>query len=300
MNRGRPRKIQLARSIILRFFEQQKPRVFLEAELSAMLRKYRQEWGLAINMTVGEFIDFLLTELELRRIEVKPQNHPDARVWTRYTWGDVSPFLLGASYGKGAYLSHGTAVFLHALTDQLPSLIYVNKEQSPKRGGSDSELQQFAIDRAFKSNKQRRSQFEYAYEQDRFLILSGKNTGRLEVGSITLEDGSTVPVTKLERTLIDIVVRPAYAGGVYMVLEAYRRALPVVSAGTLLATLKKLEYVYPYHQAIGFYMQRAGYKQEQYERLRSLGLNHDFYLANDLRDLAYDPEWRLHYPKGFQ
>ncbi|MGH9606312.1 MAG: hypothetical protein ACRD3N_11515 [Terracidiphilus sp.] len=298
MNRGRPRKIQLARSTIIRFFEQQRQRVFLEAELSAMLRKYRQAWGLAINMTVGEFLAFLLTETKLRCIQVKPQNHPDARVWTRYTWGEVSPFLLGASYGRGAYLSHGTAVFLHALTDQLPNLIYVNKEQSLKRGGPKSELQQAAIDRAFKGNKQRRSQFEYAYEQGRFLILSGKNTGRLEVGSITLDDGSTVPVTKLERTLIDIVVRPAYAGGVYMVLEAYRRARPAASTGTLLATLKKLDYVYPYHQAIGFYMQRAGYRPEQYERLRNVGLNYDFYLANDLRDLAYDSEWRLHYPTG--
>ncbi len=250
-------------------------------------------------MTSAEFIGFLLAESKLQHIEVRPVNHPDARVWTRYSWGEVSPFLLGASYGKGAYLSHGTAIFLHALTDQLPNLIYVNKEQSPKRGVSENKLQQYAIDRAFKGNKQRRSQFEYAYGKERFLILSGKNTGRLEVGSITLEDGSTVPVTKLERTLIDIVVRPAYAGGVYMILEAFRRAQPFVSAGTLVATLKKLDYVYPYHQAIGFYMQRAGYKPEQYERLRRLGLNYDFYLANDLRDLKYDPAWRLHYPKGF-
>ncbi len=299
MNRGRPRKIQLARSIVIRFFEQQRKRVFLETELSAMLKKYRQDWGLAVNMTVGEFIEFLLAESKLLCIQVKPKNHPNARVWTRYTWGDVSPFLLGVSYGKGAYLSHGTAVFLHALTDQLPNLIYVNKEQSVKRGDSASGLRQLAIDRAFRSSRQRYSQFEYAYERGRFLILSGKNTGSMEVGSIALEDGSTVPVTKLERTLIDIVVRPAYAGGVYMVLEAYRRAQPDVSTGTLLATLKRLDYVYPYHQAIGFYMQRAGYKPEQYERFRNLGLNYDFYLANDLRDLTYDSAWRLYYPKGF-
>lgn len=61
-------------------------------------------------------------------------------------------------------------------------------------------------------------------------------------------------MTKLERTLIDIAVRPNYAGGVHHVLEAYAAAKSRVSVNVLLATLQKMEYVYPYHQVIGFYI----------------------------------------------
>jgi hypothetical protein len=72
-----------------------------------------------------------------------------------------------------------------------------------------------------------------------------------------------------------------------------------MSVNTLVASLKKLDYVYPYHQAIGFYMQRAGYEKARYERLRSLGLNFDFYLSHGLTTRQHNAEWRLFVPSDF-
>ncbi|OGR95314.1 MAG: hypothetical protein A2902_05485 [Elusimicrobia bacterium RIFCSPLOWO2_01_FULL_64_13] len=64
--------------------------------------------------------------------------------------------------------------------------------------------------------------------------------------------------------------------------------------------LKKLNYIYPYHQVIGFYMQKAGgYDTSQIDLLRSPGMDYDFYIAYGMRETEYIKEWRLHVPKGF-
>lgn len=295
-----------------RLIEEQPRNVYTKKELADFLDRNRELVDAPVRISVQKFIDELtkigaLAEKEIpaatasgksRTAATVGREGPSApyRSFRRLVTSRATALEVALSLRSGSYLSHATAVFIHGLTNEIPRTIYANKEQSEKPRPA-GELTQASIDRAF-ANEARTSNYIFEFEGTRIVLLSGKNTGRLEVSDIPNEAGPAIPATKLERTLIDIAVRPAYAGGAFQVLEAYRGARERASVSTLVATLKKLDYVYPYHQSIGFYMQAAGYSKAQLERLKSFGLNFNFYLTYRSRDAQYDPEWRVYHPEG--
>jgi predicted transcriptional regulator of viral defense system len=292
----RPSRLTISKNDIFAYFDAAPQKVFTQAELAVVLDEQRSFWRLAVSTSTLEFIGFLIEHKRLHRVTFKSEAYNQEIV--RYSWGNASIYKLALSLRKSAYLSHGTAVFLHGLTDLIPKTIYLNAEQSPKpppRG----ELTQQALSRAF-ANKQRQSNLSYAFEDWEVTVVNGKHTDRLGVEALTDPTGEKVDATNLERTLIDITVRPAYAGGIFQVLQAYQTAKKDVSTNRLLSILKKLNYVYPYHQAIGFLMQRAGYAPDRYEMLREPGTNFDFYITHAMEDPVYDSTWRLFHPKGLE
>lgn len=281
----------------IQFFDSLRQKVFKYQDFSKIIFANRDDLDLPRSTNTSRFVEFL-TKNGLSKVQVKRESGaPKSTSITRYIWGTTSPYSIALSLRPQSYLSHATALHLHGLTDQIPKTVYVNKEQSPKPR-SKGTLRQEAINRAF-NNRQRSSTYSYSWEGFSLLLLSGKNTKRLEVTQIEGSNREILDLTKIERTLIDSTVRPVYAGGIYQVREAFANARDRLSVNTLVAVLKKLDYAYPYHQAIGLYMERAGYDEAQLEKVRTLGLNHDFYLTYGAKETDYSTDWRLFFPKGF-
>ncbi len=286
-------RIKIAKPDIVRLFEELPRRILRRTELSQILSENREFWRLTQNETVNSFIDFLTKRTKLKRAVFKFPN----RTETRYTWGEVPFYELLMSIKADAYFSHYSAMYLNELTDQVPKTMYLNDEQSPKPAPV-GQLVQERIDGAFR-RPQRASSNRTKFGGYTICLLNGKNTGQLGVIEATGPDDAVVRVAGPERTLIDVAVRPNYAGGVFEVLEAYRRAHDMISANRLSAFLKQLSYVYPYRQAIGFYLDRAGhYNDSQIALFRKTPFEVDFYLAHGMKDVDYCEEWRLFVPKG--
>jgi len=276
------------RSQIHTYFQQIAPGILWPSDLSNLISEHRHEWGES-NLSVQQTMEFLLKEGLLLKAEFKSPRYTPI---TRYLRGKPSPYELAVSLRRDSFLCHRTALTLYGL-EAPATTIYVNKEQGSKPAPRG--ITQEGINRAFK-NAQRQSNYIFRYGGSRFVLISGKDTDKAGVVRSKGPQGEAIDTTDLERTLIDIVVRPAYAGGLKRVFSVYKEAVSRIDVDYMIDLLRKLDYAYPYHQSIGFLLHRAGRPERDCRKLKDFGLEFDFFLDYGLKCPSYDENWRLYYP----
>jgi hypothetical protein len=292
-------RIQIAKPDIVAKFETL-PRVLRADAVAHEFNENREFWRLTKSTSFSDFVSFMLQKTALQNVRFEFPQRPVSG----FTWGE--PPLLEVLLGlvDKSFYSHFTAVRLHGLTEQVPKTIYLNHERAGGYSGpKEKELfAQEAIDAAFRQPP-RASNNEVTHRDVRIVFLSSANQGMLGVTSAMVNYGEDrdleLRFTNLERTLIDIVVRPFYAGGVFEVAKAYENAKDKLSVNTMAAMLRRMEFGYPYHQAVGFYLERAGYKPSLVDMFKKQPIERDFYLTHNMGEMQYVPQWRLHVPKGF-
>ncbi|MEO8407793.1 MAG: hypothetical protein ABI476_05130, partial [Oxalobacteraceae bacterium] len=254
--------MQIAKADIVSHFDHLSNHVLKLKEIRAILAEQRGFWRLAQNTTAQQFIGFLEKSSKL-----KPYDFPfPQRAEKCYAWGDIPLLTILLSLKKGLHFSHYTAMRIQGLTEQLPNSVYLTDERKTSHPAEREKLSQSDIDQAF-NRPARASNNWVEYDDKNIYLLNGADTGHLGVvvQQTNDEDGQEVQVrvTNVERTLIDAAVKPMYAGGVFEVAKAFTLAQDRLSVNKLMPMLQKLSYAYPYHQAIGYYLERAGYKSSQ-------------------------------------
>lgn len=279
-------RFSIAKPRIEHFFNETSPRVYALSELTSIYKQNKREWNLAEYATAEAFIEYLEERSHLQRV-VFEYNVPI----TRFIWGAAPVDLvypLAMSLKANSYFSHYTAMVMNNLTDQNPKTIYVTYEQPPKK--PTGSLTQANIDLAFQGPGKPPAQTSAALGDYTITLLNGKNTGNRGVIRGDLR------VTDIERTLIDIIVKPNYSGGIHEVMKAYQRARGRASVNKINAHLAHIKYIYPYHQAIGFCLEQAGWPEKRLKIIESNDMRFDFYLLYGMKDMSYSERWRLYYP----
>jgi len=292
----------LSKAKIAATFDSMTRRIFMRKEINQVIGESEKAWRVrqkkndTDQIPVPSFSQTKVLEALVQHTNLSEVDLPfPYRKLKRYTWGEQDIYEIIQSVDSDGYFSHYSAMQLHGITEQTPKTIFFNVEQPATGGGGV--LTQEGIQSAF-ARKCRVSNNVITLGNYRVCKLNGQNTARLGV----IRSPNNEPdifVTDIERTLIDAAVRPIYSGGVGEVANAYREA-PQVSVDRVVEYLRRLNFTYPYHQAIGYYLERTGkYHRDELEKLRSLPISFDFYLTYQLKNPEYVETWRLFVPNGF-
>ncbi len=279
--------------IIEEFSEKYSDKVISHSEVKDIFVQNKSKWNLPKVTRNKDFIKFLKDKKILKVITEEVSSNQKI---TKYVFGSPSIYKVAVSLRPNSYLNHYTAVYIHDLTENVPKVIYANQEQTQKYINENKVLEQKNIDYAF-SQPMRKTNHITKYNNNKIILLNGKNTDRLGVVNSIIR-GDNLLITNVERTLIDITVRPSYAGGVEEALKAYKLAKEKVSINKLVAYLRKINYIYPYHQAVGFYLEKAGYKENVLKLVEKLGKRYSFYITYDIKEKQFSERWQLFYPEG--
>src|ERR1700679_747337 len=219
---GRKNLFENCFPIVESFFDRFENKAFSKGVLYEVFGQFREEWKIPINKQPSQFIAFLQKKGALHTTIFSNTKN---QIKVVYSWKTNDDYTIMSGIKKGVYYSHYTAMYMHQLTLQVPKTFYLNYEHSPDKQSSEKsklELVQDVIDKVF-ATAQRKTTMSYTFNDRTIIILNGKNTGRLGVVKYLTKDIS-YEYTDLERTIIDISIRPVYAGGVFEVLEAYKKS----------------------------------------------------------------------------
>ncbi len=293
----RKESFEAAFDIIKDYFFNDNLKAYTTFDISNIFENHRENWKIAGYRNSNHFINFLEKSNILKMIKLKHQT--TSSIKKILIEPNANYFNIGLTIKKDGYLSNYTAMQIHNLTLQIPKSIYVSHPKVESRNSlknNNINISQDSIDKAF-TKPQRITSEVYKSEIDNYrLLFIQKGYTENNIGII---NNNGIRYTDLERTLIDIAIRPAYSGGVFEVLEAFINAREHIDINKLNNYLSELNYIYPFHQLLGFYMDKANYDSKKISILFNQVSKYKFYLTYNMSNKEYDEKWKIYYPKGF-
>ncbi|MES2006299.1 MAG: hypothetical protein V4450_17405 [Bacteroidota bacterium] len=276
------------KQLILDFFASEPQQAFTDVDLEQLYDERRRSWNINRHTSIGYLYEVIEENKLLKKTDLTERR---IRLW-------ISPkatiYDIAGKIQDELIFSHGSAAFLHGLLDTPTKDIYLTERKKSDSRAKENTLTQEAIDRAMQKH-QRVSQNLIEYNDYQIHIITSKLPYSLPAETI-IKNERQFTVTSIEQTLIDIIVRPAYCQNPQTILKTYEQAKDKADPAKMIAAYKKMQYIYPYHQVMGFYMQKAGYDTKDYQPLTMMPKEFDFYVDYQLDDTHYDSQWRLYYP----
>lgn len=290
---GRKELFRTNKSEILKRFSR-KPYYFSTLDINNIKDELKEESLIPNSMSYDRFLNRLIDEgLNTFSLHIKDIYK------TRYSFKKNIDHDLFASIlsGKQTFLSMTTALRLQGLTDYRDEVIFVSKELSDKSEYIyNNTLEQSAIDKAFINGSPRYSNTIGKLDGKNYIFLSPKYSNNYEV--ITNKDG--VKVSSINRAFVEMIINLHYFKTYTTIIDIFKPLKDKLNIKKIYSYIHMQNYIYPYFQCAGFYLEQIGFNKDQLKDFKKNILDLNFYTQKSKleivgEDYLFNEYWKMYY-----
>lgn len=249
----------------------------------------------------ANFIRALLKEDVIQPYKFKAGNGKSITLYSSAQIDGFSSYEIALGMFPKGYFCNLSAVYYQALTNQVPKTVYICTESNAKKNRANDELTNSKFRRAF-LKPHRHTKFIFESRGFDIVVIErirGTDGGVAFSKSTTGLLPMSARVAGVERALIDAVVSPQYNGGISSIPDYFKHAGNKLDVSKLIGIYRELDFIYPYFQTIGFFLERTG-MPEMAETVRAeFNPKNKFYIDHGAKAAwKYDNRWMIYYPEG--
>ncbi len=247
---------------------------------------------------VANLIDDLLKNGIVNSHKLTAKNNKTVTLYCSRKRDKLNPYEIAHAMFPQEYFCNLSSIYYHSLTNQVPKAIYICT--SGKRINVNT-VNNNELRRAF-IKPHRHTNHVYTLNDYNVIVVERariSDSGVVESHPPSTLLPNTSRVTCIERALIDAVVSPHYNGGIVSVYTYFRNAQDMLDMARLIKIYRRLNFVYPYSQSIGFLLDRAGMPKYASDIYKTFPPERSFFVDHDAKTTwVYDEKWKLYYPAG--
>jgi predicted transcriptional regulator of viral defense system len=247
---------------------------------------------------VANLIHDLLENGIVNSYKLTAKNNKTVTLFCSRKLDKLNPYEIAHALFPQEYFCNLSSIYYHSLTNQVPKAIYIctSAKRINENTVNDNELRRAFI------KPHRHTNHVYTLNDYNVIVverarISGSGVVESHPPSTLLPNKSRV--TCIERALIDAVVSPQYNGGIVSVNTYFRNARDMLDMARLIKIYRRLDFVYPYSQSIGFLLDKAGMSKHASVIYKKFPPDRSFFVDHNAKtSWVYNEKWKLYYPVG--
>lgn len=212
------------------------------------------------------------------------------KYYTRYSLIDsFDEYKFAATISKKSFFSMTTSLNIQKLSDYRDDFIFISKELN-KRNLISTGLEQKNINNSFKNKNYRYTNNIGQLNNKNYILLSPKYSNNYEIIEF-----NGFKVSSINRVLVEMIINIQYFQSSENIIQIFRPIKDKLDLLKIFTLLNKLNYIYPYYQSLGFFLEKIGFSKKELKIFKNETSKFDFYTEKLKESYLYDDYWKIYY-----